>query len=164
MVAQMHCHDHAPGRAARALQPRQGPFEPCGTVIDYALSMNKIVAITLWNDIVSPLYDVSCRLLVQRSDAQQLFVVRKLSLLQRAQLCRAQGVELVVCGAISTLARDLLNDQGVEVCGWVCGPVVELLAALRQGQSLHPTFAMPHHSPQCCRRRGRSAGWPSAPR
>jgi predicted Fe-Mo cluster-binding NifX family protein len=119
--------------------------------------MQKIVAITLWNDIVSPLYDAACRLLIERCDGQQQLVsVRNRSLVQRAQLCRAQGVELVVCGAISTPARELLNQHGVEVCGWVCGSVTALLEALRKGQSLHTHFAMPHYAPHCCRRRGRS--------
>ncbi|MBD3317611.1 MAG: dinitrogenase iron-molybdenum cofactor biosynthesis protein [Chitinivibrionales bacterium] len=114
------------------------------------------IAITYWNNIVSPLYDAACKLMIAREGEHPVLMdIRELSLFERAGLCAEEGVRILICGAISSVAQAMLEDQGVRVVPWIRGPVDELMEACKQGADLKNAYAMPGCRRQTCSHRRR---------
>lgn len=51
--------------------------------------------------------------------------------------------DILICGAISAPLETLLILSGVQVVGFVCGPVDEIVAAVLNGDIAKPEFSMP---------------------
>ncbi|MBN1308132.1 MAG: hypothetical protein JXA18_09460 [Chitinispirillaceae bacterium] len=116
------------------------------------LSFMETIAVTEWNDLISPLYDAACRLLIVRADGKRTKVnVKTLSLSDKSDRCVKEGVSVVICGAISTVARMLLEVRGITVLSWVSGPIEAIIDSYRKGNDVTALFAMPG------RHRGRRA-------
>lgn len=119
--------------------------------------MNKF-GITIWNDLVSPLFDASCTLKVMDDAGKvQLFDIKKKSLREKAELCKESGMRTLICGAISDNAHGLLIDEGIMVIGWIQGSVDDILKAYVAGEILVSRFAMPgcnQYHRHYCRRAG----------
>lgn len=100
--------------------------------------------ITVWNDLVSPLFDASCtiRVITGTSD-ERLLDIKSKSLQEKAECCRESGIHTLICGAISNMAHGLLLDNGVVVIGWIQGPVDDIVEAFIAGEELVSRFAMP---------------------
>ncbi|MBN1575215.1 MAG: hypothetical protein JW913_01590 [Chitinispirillaceae bacterium] len=122
------------------------------------------IAITEWNDLVSPLYDAACCLLIVRPDGKRNTInVKTFSLSDKSDRCFKEGVAVVICGAISTMARMLLEGKGITVLSWVSGPIEAVIDSYRGGNDVTALFAMPgcrrgrraDGQPRRCRRRGR---------
>jgi predicted Fe-Mo cluster-binding NifX family protein len=104
----------------------------------------EIIALTSWGTIISPLYDASCNLMIVRPDGQRLITdVRDLSLPDRAQLCIKEGVQVLICGAISNEAYTILKENGVNVLSWICGSVDELIIAYQKNEDIASSYSMP---------------------
>lgn len=114
------------------------------------------VAVPVWNNRVSPVFDTSRHLLVVEfvdgglagreehamDDIFPPFRVRRLKEL---------GVELLICGAISNPVAHLVDAAGIAMVPWVSGDVDDVLDAFA-GERLSDTrFRMPG-----CRGRGRA--------
>ncbi len=115
------------------------------------------VAVTQWNDIVSPLYDSSCRLLIDRPDGtRSVHDIRALSLVQKAELCVAYEVAVLMCGAISQPAHIQLTNRGITVVSWIRGPVREVLDMYRNRRDPGVEYSMPGFGCRKGRCHGRS--------
>jgi predicted Fe-Mo cluster-binding NifX family protein len=102
------------------------------------------VAVTQWNDIVSPLYDSSCHLLIVGPDGNRsVFDIRNMSSVRKAELCVTHSVAVLICGAISKPAEMLLTNRGITVLSWIRGPIAELLDAYRNRRDLAVDYYMP---------------------
>mgnify|MGYP006281125483 CR=1 FL=1 len=121
------------------------------------------VAVPIWGEVVSPLFDSAGSLLVVRFghdgelERQQLAMAGATPAI-RAQLLVRVGVEVLLCGAISRSAQRMLNAGGITVVGWVTGPVDEVLQAFLDDELDRPRFQLPG----CCgrgRQRRRRARW-----
>jgi len=118
----------------------------------------EILGISIWNDLVSPLFDASCTLkVISDSGESQLLDIKKKSLQEKADICMESGIQTLICGAISNSAHSLLVANGISVIGWIQGAVDEILEAYAAGEVLISRFGMPgcnqyhrHH----CRRMG----------
>jgi predicted Fe-Mo cluster-binding NifX family protein len=109
------------------------------------------IAITDWNDIVSPLYDASCHLLIVKPDGKRTLVdIRAMSLLDRANLCSEHGVTVLICGAISRIAHAILQDQNIKVLSWICGPVNEVITDYQRNADVSQKYAMPGCGRKMC--------------
>jgi hypothetical protein len=110
------------------------------------------IAVTNWNEIVSPLYDSSCSLLFVRADQSRLSLdVRSMSITEKADACRTHGAAVLICGAISSVAYAALTDRGIKVHSWIRGPVADVIEAYRRNKgNIGEMFAMPG----CGRARG----------
>lgn len=109
-----------------------------------SFSMMDTIAITNWNNIVSPLYDASCYLTVITSDGQREVIhIRDFSLYERAELCTKKNVQILICGAISNDAYALLRNRGIKVFSWTRGPVDELISACQKKISFKDNYYMP---------------------
>ena len=115
------------------------------------------IAVPVWNDRVSPVFDTSRHLLVVElvdgeevgreehtvTDAFPPFRVRRLKEL---------GVDLLICGAISNPVACLINAAGISLMPWVSGDVKDVLDAFNGARLSDPRFRMPG-----CRGWGRGA-------
>lgn len=114
------------------------------------------IAITNWNDIVSPLYDASCCLLIIRSDGSRKVVdVRNMSLFDKAETCSKEGVAVLICGAISNVGNAILQDNGIKVLSWIRGKIEDVIVAYRSNINLTESFAMPGCGRMMCRKNRR---------
>jgi len=118
----------------------------------FALDMR--IAVAVWRDRVSPVFDVAGSLLLvdledgaplQRSDAN----IQEEDIVARVQKLSELGVDVLICGAISRPLETMLTAAGVKVIARICGGVEEVLDAHRTGRLGDRAFAMPG----CCGRR-----------
>jgi predicted Fe-Mo cluster-binding NifX family protein len=93
------------------------------------------VAIAVWNDRISPVFDTSSRLLLvdvdEGAERHRRLVEMGADLFptQRAQRLTELGVSVLICGAISRVLAGFISAAGVVVIPWVSGPVEEILRA-----------------------------------
>lgn len=114
------------------------------------------VALTVWEGRVSPVFDV-CRealILDVRDGRLEAFPNQSFTgndYRTRTQLLVENGVEILICGAISTEARMELQARAIRVIPFVAGSAEEVIASFAAGQFPDELFPMPG----CGRRRGR---------
>jgi len=102
------------------------------------------IAITEWNGVVSPVYDMACRMLLL--DGQGVTAVRDvstLSIIEKSLFCEKEQIATLLCGAISARALHLLDERGIRVIPWICGSVERIAAAYYEGIDIVKRFAMP---------------------
>ena len=130
------------------------------------------IAIAIWNDCVSNVFDfANCILLLEIdggevvSRSQISFESKSFS--QRISQLKSLKTDLLVCGAISRVLAEMVTASGIEILAYVTGSIDDVLNAYKSGQLGHPQFAMPGCWPgarkgfgrcgqnrQRCRRRG----------
>jgi predicted Fe-Mo cluster-binding NifX family protein len=102
------------------------------------------IAITVWNEVVSPLYDAACCFMVFKGEEKPVRIdVKNLSLYEKADLCRSKGVDTLICGAISNNAFTILTEREIRVISWIRGPVREIIETFNNGDDLAGLFGMP---------------------
>ena len=125
-----------------------------GMIIAMVRCMSKTVAITVWQDLVSPHYDASgFFLIIKRDGRRSTIVVKGKSLFEKAEILASAEVDTLICGALSFAARDLVLSKGIEIVSWVCGSYEPILVAYKQGANIQDSFSMPGCGH--CRRRRR---------
>ncbi|HUS46722.1 MAG TPA: NifB/NifX family molybdenum-iron cluster-binding protein [Phycisphaerae bacterium] len=118
------------------------------------MSLRVRVAIPVWSDRVSPVFDTAGQLMVLEVDGGRELSRSHAALGQvgpdlRPRRLSELGVDVLVCGAISQPLEAMVAAQGVQVVPQVCGPVEQVVEAFLVGQLGRPEFLMPG----CCRRR-----------
>jgi predicted Fe-Mo cluster-binding NifX family protein len=118
------------------------------------------IAITTWAGRVSPLFDSARSATLLSVNAGLAGQPRELPLTETSALHKArslaeQGIDILVCGAISRQAVALLTSQGVLVYPWVGGTVDRVLQTLLRGESPQPSLALPGCGGRRCQRRRR---------
>ena len=122
------------------------------------------IAIPQWQDRISPVFDVAANLLLVDIDKgrESRREERRLSgtdASARIAEFLGFGVEVLICGAISTPVEARLRAAGVLVIGFTCGPVDAVLAAYLKGEVANRVFLMPG-----CHARCRQEGGNTMPR
>lgn len=115
-----------------------------------------IIAVSVWNGRVSPVFDVAQNLLlIDRRGAGEAnrctLSIAGLSPLVIVETLKSKRVEMVICGAISEDFLRNLTVSGIRVEPWICGNTEEIIQALLQNK----LFDQCHHMPGCCRFRGK---------
>jgi len=117
------------------------------------------VAMPIWDDRISPVFDVAKRLLV--ADVENGCVLNKheaaikaSQLAPRAKCVTDLEVQVLICGAISWPLERMLLAAGVRVIPQVCGLAEQVMAAFVAGQLEEQAFLMPG----CCGRRRQQRG------
>ena len=113
------------------------------------------VAVPIWNNRVSPVFDTAQRLLlVDYEDGTEVARAEKaidqVPLPRRATRLAEYGVDVLLCGAISRPLSAMLSGAGISVIPFVTGPVDDVLAACIEGRLPDAGLLMPG-----CGRRGR---------
>lgn len=106
------------------------------------------IAIPVWEDRVSPVFDVAKSLLLidienSTTIARTKRTIDEVEIANRARHIADLGVEVLICGAISRPLRLLLEAKGLEIIEPVCGRVEEILEAFLRGGLNDESFLMP---------------------
>ena len=117
------------------------------------------IAMPIWNERISPVFDVAEKVLIL--DVQNR-TVRSRSERTLAQCdpfekigqLRADGVEVLVCGAISRPVTVYAEAQGIRTIPFMAGDIEDVIKAYLEGRLASPGFFMPG----CYGRGGRFRG------
>ncbi|MGC9421914.1 MULTISPECIES: NifB/NifX family molybdenum-iron cluster-binding protein [Vibrio] len=106
------------------------------------------VALTIWNNRISPVFDVAQHVLLleaQQSVIQQQQVVDLPvdSAINKLTFLVSQKVDLLICGAISRSLQLAIEEQGINVYPFCSGEVSELIECWQKDQLERVSFAMP---------------------
>jgi len=112
------------------------------------------VALAVWDDRISPVFDTAGTLLVVEIEDGQVTGRREEPVsadlpTEKVARLKALGVETLVCGAISRPLAEAIAAEGIRLVPFVAGSLEEVIAAYVEGLLPGPTFAMPG----CGRRR-----------
>jgi predicted Fe-Mo cluster-binding NifX family protein len=111
------------------------------------------IAIPIWNERISPVFDVAQRLVLLTIENEQIIMREEKELgvtpLEKVRLLNNAEVSILICGAISEPLAMQIRQAGVEVICDICGPVSEVAEAYLTGRLVSGRFLMPG----CCRRR-----------
>jgi len=107
-----------------------------------------MVAIPVWNDRVSPVFDAASRLMLVHVEngverARREEALPESFLARRAKRLAELGVTVLICGAISRPLAALLEASGINVLAWTAGPVNDVLQAYLAGRLPDPRWMMP---------------------
>jgi len=109
------------------------------------------VAIPVWQNRVSPVFDTAARLLLiedEGGDRLEAPLVEANPARRVGRLVEL-GVAVLICGAISRPLAMMVQASGIRLVPWVAGEVDEVLAAFSGGAFPSEAFMMPG-----CRRGG----------
>ncbi len=106
------------------------------------------IAVTIWNNRISPVFDVAQNLLMVDLDNGEETVRWNLSLsgmppTLKIETLKKSNVEMVLCGAISELFLRLLTTSGIKVEPWISGNIEEVIQAVIQNKLSDPCYCMP---------------------
>ena len=118
-------------------------------------------AFTTWRNRIAPVFDVAREVVLVEADRNVQIGSTLMSLPEGAvepkvkQLCQ-QGVSILVCGAISRCAHELVKAEKIEVFSFVAGDTDRVVQAWLEGRLSQADFAMPGcaHRRRRCRYRG----------
>lgn len=116
-----------------------------------------IVAVTIWNNRISPVFDVAQNLLlidreIDQNENKRHISIAGLSPTLVVETLKRNRIEMVICGAISETFYRLLTGSGIRVEPWICGDADEIIRAL----FLDRLSDRCYHMPGCCRMRGKA--------
>ena len=107
-------------------------------------SSMQIVALTVWNGIISPVFDAATTfLLLGRNGEREIMSTGRHSPVEVTALLTEKEVSTVICGAISLFPARLLARNDITVVPWIRGDVEEVINAYRRGNLDTPRFRMP---------------------
>jgi len=114
------------------------------------------IAVTIWNNRISPVFDVAQNLLMINLDSGEETARHNISLAGlspplKVETLKKNNVEVVLCGAISESYLRLLTTSGIRVEPWISGNIEEVIQAVLQNRLSDPCYRMPG----CYRFRGR---------
>ncbi|MBF0112347.1 MAG: NifB/NifX family molybdenum-iron cluster-binding protein [Desulfamplus sp.] len=114
------------------------------------------IALTAWEDKISPVFDAAKTLLiVEIKDSKvvsrsverfnQAIISNLADMLSRMSLLK---VDLLICGAISTVPAAIIEANGLKVISFISGNIEDVIAAYTKDESIRDdaiisTFAMP---------------------
>lgn len=119
----------------------------------------RIIAMAVWGDLIAPVFDSARIVFIATLEDGEISSTRTESLGPELPYSRASGlsewgVEVLICGAISTDFARMLEMSGIEVIGFVSGNARQVLDAYRKGTLIRSVYAMPG----CGAGPGRGAG------
>lgn len=106
------------------------------------------VALTVWENRLSPLFDSASELLV--ADIQGRGIIKKHlepfdyeSAFSRAARLDDLGVNVLICGGISNFYANLVEAHRIEIVPFATGTVEEVLDAFMKGNIYKKDYRMP---------------------
>ena len=106
------------------------------------------VAVTVWENRISPLFDATHTLLIV--DVHDRVVTEKclthfdyVSPFSRAAALEELGVETLICGGVSNFFAELIEARNIQIIPFVAGKVDEVIDAYLRDALCHKKFRMP---------------------
>lgn len=105
------------------------------------------VAVTVWEDRISPVFDAANMLLIARIEEQRIVgrsyeKINVSSLGALAVSCKEKEIKKVICGAVSEESLMVFQEHGVELIPFISGEIENVLSCFCKGENLE-TFIMP---------------------
>ena len=106
------------------------------------------IAIPVWDDKVSPVFDTASRLLIveveDHSEATRFEAyLNEQDLSRRCLRIQGLAVDTLICGAISRPFSRMLMASGIDIIPEISGLTEEVLRAYLHGNLFHSRFLMP---------------------
>ncbi|MFO7839949.1 MAG: NifB/NifX family molybdenum-iron cluster-binding protein [Desulfosalsimonadaceae bacterium] len=106
------------------------------------------VAIPQWQGRVSPVFDASSRLLLVdiengRQAGQVAVKMTPEDALSRARRLAILGVDILICGAVSSALAAAIVSFDIEILACTCGPIDGVLDAFLENRLSNSKFLMP---------------------
>jgi predicted Fe-Mo cluster-binding NifX family protein len=106
------------------------------------------IAISIWEDKISPLLDTASKLLVieneiQKESSRYEVYLLKQDIFKRCRFIGNLNIDVLICGAVSRQFSEMLEASGIEVLSGISGPADDVLEAYQQGTLVHSEFIMP---------------------
>lgn len=105
------------------------------------------VAIPVWGDKISPVFDTAAQLMIVDTESEHLdrtgVSLEGDDLQRRCNRMKELGVEMLICSAISNPFCRRLKAENIEVIQGISGPKEEVLQAYLQGNLYQEAFRMP---------------------
>ena len=106
------------------------------------------IAIPIWNDRISPVFDTASRLLVVELKENQEFsrdesYLGEQSLTQKCFRIQGLKVDLLICGAISRPFARMILASGIDIIQGITGPTEDVLHAYLHDDLSCSKYLMP---------------------
>ena len=106
------------------------------------------IAISIWNDFVSNVFDFSSRILLveienDKEISRSRILLKSQSLSHRVDQLKNLQPDILVCGAISRTAAEMITASGIQLLPYITGRIEDVLKAYISGQLAKSQFAMP---------------------
>lgn len=113
------------------------------------------IAIPVWEDKISPVFDTALRLLVVEinesgEESRFFYQIDEDDLVQKCHRIKKLEADTLICGAISQAFLQMLGESGLNVITEISGPVEDVLQAYLRGNIYQPRFLMPGCRKYCC--------------
>jgi len=106
------------------------------------------VAVTVWKERISPVFDASRHLLIAQIEEGR--IVERACVIfdpdQPANLAKTLSgaqVGVLICGAVSQVPAAIMTNGGLTLIPFITGEVDRVLEVYARGDPLAPAFAMP---------------------
>ena len=111
------------------------------------------VALTVWQNRISPLFDSASRLLVVDFDNRRIVGRHRVifdneSAAARASTLSALGVDILICGAISDSFVNSIKTHHIDIISFVSGNIDDVIEAYGSGTLGNEKFRMPGCTPR----------------
>ena len=106
------------------------------------------VAITVWEDRISPVLDSSHTLLIADIKNSKImsreYVAFNPELPSRLpKVLSDLDIEVLICGAVSQLPANMIESGGIKLIPFITGNVDEVLASFAKSATVVPSYLMP---------------------
>ncbi len=121
-------------------------------------------AVTVWNGRIAPVFDVAGTLVLldteqgKETGRKELSIPSGAGMMQRVSFLTMNGVDVLICGAVSRQVHRMLAFAGIKVHSFVSGDALEVLQAFLEGSLENDVYRMPGCGMGRCRGEGRGAG------
>lgn len=110
--------------------------------------MKRIIAITCWQNRISPVFDTAQKLLIfELNDKSE--ISRREEMIgfnvpfQKIHALVRSGAKTLICGAITEEIKSRIEDAGIKVLSFICGDISSVMQAFIAGRDIESEFAMP---------------------
>lgn len=120
------------------------------------------IGVTVWGNIMSPVFDAATTLLVADINAGKVSQKDRIMLspgspVQQVETLRRAGIDVLICGAVSEIPANMIEGAGIQLIPFITGNLDAVLNAFMRRQLPTPDFMMPGcGNKRRRRRRGRN--------
>ena len=106
------------------------------------------IAVSIWENKVSPVLDTATKLLIIESGNQkeesrgEVYLVKR-DISQRCSFIRGLEIDVLICGAVSRQFSGMLTASGIKIVSGISGPTEDVLEAYLHGNLFQARFLMP---------------------
>ena len=106
------------------------------------------IAVTVWEDRISPVFDVATTILVAEIEngqvvSRQAMPFNPVLSWQFTRQLKEMGVSVLVCGAISKVPATIISVGGIELIPFISGKTADIVSAYAKGNPIRRDFSMP---------------------